>query len=199
MAINWRKILIVFLDHVRKHGGDDIILYLNSLGGSPLIAKGIWDETKFDVGNLFDLEPRLSLVDLAGQVLVRCKYLKRKKREFLCLKKAERVVRPERSDLLKIFKRLAVEKSMALPAIRDYKEYLKIQNFNEAFDDSEKRLKIKIKDFSVTFPHVKINWLKFFNDQLLAASQVTMDELIVVDYPKALNRTMLLMSRIDKR
>ena len=52
--------------NVVKNGRTEIIEYLKSLGGSPLLNGDSWDPTKFDVAKIIQQEPYEGLLRMVG-------------------------------------------------------------------------------------------------------------------------------------
>lgn len=190
----------MFLDYITKHGGEEVLAYFNSLGGSPLIANETWDATKFDVDTFLHLEAA-ALVFLTGQGMSRCELSsedpEQDKRDVICLKKQPRLL-SDKTELTKILRRLNLEKSKQQTAIKDYEELIKIVSSVSVDSDVDNPKLMRVKDLSDALPHIKINWLKYFNNQLFSTSQITEDEEVLVTNPESLNQTLLLLSTIDK-
>lgn len=56
--------LLLFKGNVRRNGKNEIVDYLKSLGGSPLLNGDSWDPTKFNLSKVLETEPYYGVLNL---------------------------------------------------------------------------------------------------------------------------------------
>lgn len=194
---SFRLKLLLFSDHIKKHGRDEIFSFLNLFGGSPLITNGEWDETEFNVETLFEVYPKIALQFFTGYKLKRIPLFLEGGSIPSLLYDFDHGL-PKQKDLLTLFDKLKLEERKQKTAMRDFAEFTKLNDVPK-IEDSSKSTTVQIKDFGALVPQIKINWLKFFNSQLLTEDQVTENDKILSFYPSVPSLRLMHTTGLNKR
>lgn len=168
---------------------------MNSFGGSPLITNGKWDETKFDIEKLFELNPKLAILFFTGYELRRYESgINGKEHVSIGQNQNGHLTGRKQRDVSNIFQKLRIEKNKQEMAMKDLIEFQKFFNIPSY---GHKGRPIIDKEFYVPGPHIKINWLKHFKE-LLPEGQFTDDDKLLHD-DSILNTRFRYTSSLNKR
>lgn len=117
---------LIFLGNVRKNGTLEILQYLTSLGGAPLLNSS-WDEEDFDIEELFENEFHSVGLFLLQRV-DRCPHPLDNSKSIVCLKSIFPLLFTEKESekLYYMFKVLELDISLLESAVEMYLFYASV-------------------------------------------------------------------------
>lgn len=191
------------LDLVNNKGPQDVISYLKSIVGSPLISHEAWDTNTFDFKNLFYQPPLFATVLFLGHELNRCSDPRNSSNRVLCLKITNDFkfdMSSIRSDIAQVFVPLKLDKAMIKVAVNNFVDFIKFkQNLEENLKNRSERKILKIRDLRREFPQLNVDWLKVVNDQMMSEEKMTEDDVIGIENPELVRQLLASISSYNKR
>lgn len=161
-----------------------------------------WDENKFDVKTLFELEPYWSSVLFLMHTVSNCEDPRNKGREVLCFKWKSTFSGFDKNETNDLLKNLNLEKSLQDGVLESLEVFGKIRNkawLKKLGIEENPEIIIKISSLSRVFPQVDVDWVKFINDQLLQRSRVTEEDEIMVPRLRLMQVLFSMFMKLDKK
>lgn len=191
------------LDLVRRHGTQDMIAFLQQLGGSPLVTNDTWSDENFDIKTLFEEEPLHATLVFLDHKLTRCKNPKNEtENDVLCfnMDNGWRVAKNVMNDTIDILEPFKLSESAKARAVKDFIDFLSLKNVHQKkFKDNAKPEVFKIREFNSKFSQLNLDWLKIINSQLLGKSKLTEEDEIVIENPELFQHLLTLIATLEKR
>lgn len=191
------------LDLVRRRGTQDMIAFLQQLGGSPLVTNDTWSDENFDIKTLFEEEPLHATLVFLDHKLTRCKNPKNEtENDVLCfnMDNGWRVAKNVMNDTIDILEPFKLSESAKARAVKDFIDFLSLKNVHQKkFKDNAKPEVFKIREFNSKFSQLNLDWLKIINSQLLGKSKLTEEDEIVIENPELFQHLLTLIATLEKR
>lgn len=188
-------------DKVRATAGGELISYLRTMGGSPLVTNGTWNVSNFDPKVWFDFEPNFATILFLQHHLNQCKDPRNQSREILCFQADRKKYHGKlEQETLRVLKSLKLNQSAKEAATESAINFiLRKKSIVGELENMAKFEVVKIKDLAAKFPKYNLNWLKIINDQLMKKSRQTGDDEILIENPEMMTQLFKLMEETKER
>ncbi|CAO1441045.1 unnamed protein product [Diamesa serratosioi] len=176
---------------VRENGASEILNYLRSLGGAPLINSS-WDESNFKVMDLFHNATKAAIYIFLNHQIARCPHPHNKSEEIICIKYYNpwnHSVR-DKDDFIEMLVELNIDKSLSHSTAHQVAKFL-LQRLDLLENKGLRRI-LTVSSLN-EFTKYSLNWLQMINSQLTKEAQVVEEIEILIEHPEMIQKFLELM------